>query len=93
MISTHTERVQLLIAPELRRDFEIQARLEGLSLSAWLRAAGKERVERSRARRKLQTKEELESFFAERDESGSEPDWTEHLTVIDESRSQGRPSS
>ena len=95
MSPTHTERIQILISPEARREFEAQARLEGLSLSAWLRAAGEERVRRSREKKAMRTREELERFFAARTaaEQGTEPDWGEHLEVMRESRSQGVPRS
>ncbi len=95
MTPTHTERLQILISPEARREFEAQARREGLSLSAWLRAAGEERVRQAQEKSHIRTREELERFFAERtaEEAAAEPEWPEHLEVMRASRSQPAGSS
>ncbi len=74
--------------------FVHQARREGMSLSAWLRAAAHERLERSQKDQKFNSEEEMREFFKRCDERagpGREPDWEEHLKVINESRSRGLP--
>ena len=77
---------------EAERD-ELQrlAREQGMSLSAWLRDAGRQRAEEMRQRRSLSTTADLDAFFSTCDdeEEGPEPDWEEHLLVIQRSRSQG----
>ena len=87
-------RVQLIIPDEDRDRFVRQARGEGLTLSAWLRAAGRERLEiRERADR-FTSPADVEAFFLECDALEGperEPDWDEHLGVIAESR--GRSSA
>ena len=83
-------RVQVLLMEEEREQFRRQAEREGLSLSAWLRRAGQERL-RSRQARRLSTVRELREFFREIDaqEKGREPDWDEHLAVMARSRASG----
>ena len=74
--------------------FVHQARREGMSLSAWLRVAARERLERSQKDQKFKSEEEMREFFKRCDERagpGREPDWEEHLKVINESRSRGLP--
>jgi hypothetical protein len=83
-------RVQVLLAEEERERFRRQAEREGLSLSAWLRRAGQDRL-RSRQGRRISTVRELREFFREIDarEKGREPDWEEHLAVMARSRASG----
>jgi hypothetical protein len=83
-------RVQVLVAEEERERFRRQAEREGLSLSAWLRRAGQDRL-RSRQGRRISTVRELREFFREIDarEKGHEPDWEEHLAVMARSRASG----
>lgn len=83
-------RVQVLLDEGEQEHFRQQAEREGLSLSAWLRQAGQERL-RSRRVRRLSTLRELREFFRAVDarEKGREPDWDEHLAVIDRSRTSG----
>ena len=60
-----------------------------MSLSAWLRAAARERLQRRRPRRPFRSQAELEEFFGEcdlLDGPATEPDWDEHLAAIDGSR-------
>jgi hypothetical protein len=76
-------RVQVLLAEEERERFRRQAEREGLSLSAWLRRAGQDRL-RSRQGRRISTVRELREFFRE-----IEPDWEEHLAVMARSRASG----
>ena len=85
-------RVQLLIPDEDHARFTHQARSEGVSLSAWLRAAASERLDRHSSTERFKSRSDAERFFAAcdaREGSGVEPDWEEHLAVIRESRSRG----
>jgi hypothetical protein len=84
-------RVQVLLDEGEQEHFRQQAEREGMSLSAWLRQAGQERL-RSRRSRRLSTLRELRDFFRVVDarEKGREPDWDEHLAVINRSRSSGQ---
>jgi hypothetical protein len=85
------ERIQVLIHPDERELFRRLADQRGLSLSAWLRdAALKQSVAESEVPR-LRSVEDLRAFFAECDarEPGREPDWEEHLAVLDASKREG----
>ena len=85
-------RVQLVMADEDRERFVEQARREGMSLSAWLRAAARERLAMRRRVKLFETPEDVEEFFrscASLEGPESEPDWDEHLAVINESRGKG----
>lgn len=87
-------RVQLVVPDADKDRFVHQARREGMSLSAWLRAAAYERLEKYRNYRKFQSVEELREFWERCDarcESLPEPDWEEHLAVINESKLSGLP--
>ena len=87
-------RVQLVMANDDRDSFVHQARREGMSLSAWLREAARERLEKRRSVRLFQSPEDVEEFFrscAALDGPETEPDWSEHLRVISESRREEPP--
>lgn len=89
------ERIQVLISPEEKETFRRMAAREGLSLSAWLRQAGLERLAASRERGRFRSSGELTSFFAVCDAHpgpGREPDWAEHLETMRRSRSHGGDS-
>ena len=83
-------RIHLVIDERERDAFRARATAEGLSLSEWLREAARERLESERPL-EIATVADLDRFFAERAaaESGSEPDWEQHLEVIDRSRRAG----
>jgi hypothetical protein len=83
-------RIQVVVDEEERESFRRQAQAEGLSLSAWLRQAGRERLN-SRALPSTGALAALRRFFAECDahEKGREPDWQHHLEVIEASRQRG----
>ena len=87
-------RVQLVM-PDTEKDCYVrQARREGMSLSAWLRAAAHERLERKQKGQKLKSKEDMRAFWRwcdERAGHGREPDWEEHLAVMNESKMKGLP--
>lgn len=85
-------RVQLLIPDEDRDRFVHQARMEGMSLSAWLRAAARQRLADKQRTVPFESAEDLQRFFRECDALEGpkvEPDWQEHLEVINESRRGG----
>ena len=87
-------RVQLVIPDADKVRFAHQARREGMSLSAWLRAAARERFEKHRKMKRFRTVEDVKAFF-ERVHTdagpGREPDWEEHLKVINKSKMEGLP--
>lgn len=88
-------RVQLIIPDEDRDRFVRQARREGLTFSAWLRAAASERLEARQRRERFESPEDLRRFFeacAAREGPGVEPDWHEHLQTLHESITDGLPS-
>ena len=85
-------RVQLVMPDADRDRFVDQARREGMSLSAWLRAAARERLETRQRVKVFESPEDVEEFFrscAALDGPETEPDWSEHLRVISESRTSG----
>lgn len=85
-------RVQLIIADQDHGRFVQQARREGLTFSAWLRAAAHYRLEERQRSQRFESPEQVGEFFRMCDTlegSGTEPDWEEHLRVIDESRRRG----
>ena len=82
-------RVQLIIPDEDRDLFANQARKEGLTFSAWLRAAARQRLEEQQRLTTFESPLHLEEFFRVCDDlegPDQEPDWEEHLRVIDASR-------
>ena len=85
-------RVQLVMADDDRDRFVHQARQEGMSLSAWLRAAACERLEKRQRVKLFQSPDDVKEFFqscAALDGPETEPDWDEHLRVMNESRGRG----
>ena len=85
-------RVQLVMSDEDRERFFDQARREGMSLSAWLLAAGRERLATRQGVEHFQSPEDVEAFFrlcAGLDGPERGPDWNEHLQTISESRGRG----
>ena len=89
-------RVQLLIPDNDRDRFVHQARREGMTLSSWLRSAAHERLGRQHRSRLFDSPADIDEFFRACDEldgAGPEPNWDEHLNVIDESRSRGASST
>ena len=85
-------RVQLVIPDEDRDRFVHQARKEGMTLSAWLRAAARERLQERQHANSFQSPEDLEEFFRACDSlegPEKEPDWDRHLDLINQSRRRG----
>ena len=85
-------RVQLVMPDADRELFVEQARREGMSFSAWMRAAARERLEASQRVKLFESPEDVKEFFrscAALDGPEMEPDWSEHLRVMNESRAAG----
>ena len=85
-------RVQLVMPDEDHDRYVRQARLEGISLNAWLRAAAREHLEKRRAIRRFESPADVQEFFvscAANEGAGMEPDWNDHLRAMQESRGQG----
>ena len=88
-------RVHVVIPDEDRVRYAAEARREGVSFSEWLREAARERFERKRQGRRFKTRADLEAFWRECDEANAragierEPDWEEHLKVINEEMGRG----
>lgn len=84
-------RVQVILEAQERELFRWHAQKEGRSLSAWMRRAAQERVTAQKPKR-ITTVDQLREFFADCDNlanSGREPDWDEHLEVLQKSRKRG----
>jgi hypothetical protein len=87
------QRAQVLVDRAEMARFRRQGRREGMSLSAWLRDAGRRRLEEAAAERPWTTGD-LDRFLAachEREGDGTEPDWAQHRAVIEPSRRDGLP--
>lgn len=86
-----------MVIPDEDRDrFVHQAQREGLTLSAWLRAAARERLDRRQRTAPFSSPAEMEDFFRACDTldgPASEPDWNEHLKTIDASRRESAATS
>jgi len=87
-------RIQVVVDELEREAFRSAAAREGLALSDWLRRAARDRLQAA-AQVKLRSGDELRTFFEDcrRRERGKEPDWEEHLTVIEESKASARPTT
>ena len=89
-------RIQLLISDEDRSRFVHQARREGKTLSAWLTAAAHQRLEEQQRSHAFESPADLEAFFRACDAldgPAREPDWSEHLAIIEESLRRGKSST
>ena len=85
-------RVQLIIPDEERDRFVHEARREGMTLSAWLRAAARQRLKERQRAEPFESPADVRTFFAACDAlegPESEPEWEDHLEVISESRRGG----
>ena len=72
--------------------FTRQAQREGMSLSVWLRAAARDRLNEKKESERFKSVEDLNRFFEEIDARRGperEPDWEEHKRAIEESRLRG----
>lgn len=85
-------RVQLIMPDKDRDRFVHQARTEGMTLSAWLRAAAHQRLGSQQESRFFRNAGDLQAFFRKCDELEGperEPDWEQQLRVIEQSRGRG----
>jgi hypothetical protein len=70
-----------------RARFKRQAVNEGLSFSAWIRAAAQQRCDLAEQTRRFASEADVREFFAEHDKSlppGRGPGWDEYKAIIDE---------
>lgn len=83
-------RVQVLLEPAEKARLERKAKLLGRSLSAFMREAALEKLQILESKKPF-SKSELRAFFRQCGalEAGREPDWPEHLRVIDASIARG----
>ncbi len=82
-------RVQLIIPDDDHANYVRQAEREALTLSAWLRTAAQERLQRTRRAARFETQADVRAFFVECDRiegPAQEPDWEDHLAAMRESR-------
>lgn len=82
-------RVQFVIPDGDRDRFVHQAQREGMTLSAWLRAAARQRLAEQQQSHPFESTADLEEFFSACDALAGprrEPDWQEHSAVINESQ-------
>lgn len=89
-------RVHLIIPDTDRDRFVHQARLEGMTLSGWLRTAAEERLKQRERLEPFTSSEGVRDFFRAYDEGEAdvrEPDWEEHLQTLHESKMSGTGSS
>ena len=89
-------RIHLIVSEPDRTRYAAAARREGLTVSAWLRAAAAERLDRLASSEPFRTDDDVWRFFAGRDAEmgcGTEPDWEQHLDVIRASRGRGAPGT
>ena len=72
---------EALMGERERVEIKREARVEGISMSGWIRNAALEKLSTSTKARRLGTVEELASFFSACDdrEKGQEPDWDERM--------------
>ena len=84
-------RIQVIVEETEREAFRSVAEQEGMSLSAWLRQAGKDRLAAKTHHKTIRTTKDLRRFFKVCDSQGSgrEPDWVEHKKVIARSQASG----
>lgn len=89
------KRIQVVLSDEEREAFRRQARREGKTLSSWLREAGLDRL-RGADDREIADVDDLRAFFEalpDRDSAQAEPDWSEHVRVIESSRGEGQTTT
>lgn len=84
-------RIQVILDEEEAARIRSQARKESKSMSAWLREAGMEKLERGKGKDRLDTAEDLNAFFAccDEREKGEEPDWEEHKALLEQGYRKG----
>jgi hypothetical protein len=88
-------RVHVLLSNADKEQFVREAARDGVSLSAWLRDAGRQRLAQRDASPKFTTVEELDAFVetCRQREHGDEPDWEQHRRIIERSIARGTTES
>jgi hypothetical protein len=88
-----TDRLHLVVREDEKERFRASADRAGLSLSEWVREATREKLARESRGKRLDTVEDLRSFFDECDArhrgEGPEPHWEHHKKVIEASIGSG----
>ncbi|MXW18010.1 MAG: hypothetical protein F4139_05875 [Gemmatimonadetes bacterium] len=85
-------RIHLVVSEPDRTRYTAAARREGLTLSAWLRAAATDRLDRRAGAEPFRNEDDVWRFFEDRDAEagcGPEPNWDQHLAVMRASRGRG----
>jgi hypothetical protein len=84
-------RVEVLLDENEEQKFQRYAKRQGLSLSAWLREAGNALLTAQANGSMAANTLDLRAFFAACDarEKGREPDWEEHLAILERSKRGG----
>ena len=80
-------RVQIVMSDAERAAFKRQAELEGLSFSAWIRAAARSHCEDRNRQAKFESADDVRAFFARHESTlspGSGPGWEEYKSIIEE---------
>ncbi len=80
-------RIHLIIGERERDTYRARAAADGVSLSEWLREAARAQLTKGRPER-IANVEDLDRFFQAcgEAEDGTEPEWNEHLAVMERSR-------
>lgn len=91
------DRIHLVVREDEKERYRASADRMGVSLSEWVREAAREKLARESHGRRLDSVEDLRSFFEECDirheGEGSEPDWAHHKRVIEASIRSGLQGS
>jgi hypothetical protein len=86
-------RIHIVVDEAEKERFRQGAEREGKSLSSWLRDAARDKLETEPDRMALDTQEKLNAFFAgcdaRQEGEGPEPEWKDHLRVIESSIRSG----
>ncbi len=86
-------RIQIVISGSERERLRALAADSGESLSQWIRKAAEQRAQRQLATRRFRHRSDVVAFFDACDEDcstdESEPEWSEHLSVINASKRAG----
>ena len=90
-------RVEIEMSDEERERFVRQSEREGKTLSAWLISVAWQHLAEPKVRKRTRTFESPEEIRAylrahsDLDKLEREPDWEEHLRIMDLSKRQGLP--
>ena len=84
-------RIQVVLENHEKAAYKKAAKMQGMSLSAWMKACARKGLEQHRKISLPGSRKELQAFFEECDqrEQGVEPDWEEHKRIIERSVTSG----